>query len=1108
MPAAAAKKRKSPPASPRTLEESTVDFVLGHPQFARELAATAKAIRAIAARAPNEATIASNFELKLYGLIKQRLHIEFEPVKEEAIATRRHVAKGRIDARIGALVIEYKQAAKLEKPKDRASASSQLGNYLDSLPPEQRHGAVGVLTDGRVIQFVSHQDDGTRIASAFEDLSGDHLLRLVRGVLSLDKKALTPENLIAGFCQGDPSPATQLALALYRALESHATGRSHMLFREWQAIFKLAHDDKSKQAAIDERRQALAQALDIRLGKGDNETEYRALYAIQTCYAIIVKAIAYKVLSGIRFNHSDVAFADLANGSGDVLRAHLERLESGDIFRSQGFGNLLEGDFFAWYCTPEQWDDGIAAAVRTVFAVLSEYEDHHMFDGGQVQDLFKDLYMAIIPDKVRHSLGEFYTPAWLADQTILEALRGTPRKRAWTALDPCCGSGTFITSLIRHVLEDVADQPAAEQLQQVLARVKGVDLNPLAALTTRINYFVNLSHLIGPDDRFDVPIYLGDASYLPTRESVDGVDCLSYQIGTEQGPLHVRLPASAVADVAQFSQAMSKLEIHIANESVPAVVKQLRALVPAAELTAGVRADIQALAERLVELQKKQWNGIWARIVCNFLTTANLGRFDIIVGNPPWIDWKNLPEGYRDRIKGLCVSRRLFSGDRLVGGINLNICALIANVAAQNWLTPKGTLGFLMPENLIFQQSYEGFRDLYLDDGKRLYFQRFVDWTQAGHPFAPVQHSFLGFFIGRQPQDYAQGVPVIRYNKRANNAAQGIKPLRAYLHATRFSEVQHVFECVEALAVTTGGGSTAFTYADNPAQAQRFARVAGTCAYAGRDGISVYPQELFLLEVVEPKPRDGQVLLRNFQNEKARHRIGKDMTMLETQFLYPLVRGVDIERFHVADSGYVVPFPYDKGSRSPVPADELVERAPGLMKYLQKNKAHFKAQSDYNARIIGQKHGQEFYALPRVGQYSYAPHFLAFRHNTKWQAAVVSTLPVPWAGRARKRPVFQSHACTMSQRADGAFISQDEAHYLCAIFNAPVVADFIVKSSDARSYKIQPPINVPLFDPEHPRHRELVDLSRRAHDHHDDAQVMADIDAALDATYLALLAGD
>lgn len=1087
----------------QTLEESTREHVLGHKEFATELDALANDIRKIAEKAPNEATIATNFELKLYGKMMQRLEVEFSPIKEQSIETSRHVKKGRLDSRIGALVIEYKQKSKLDTPSGQAKAVSQIENYLEHLPEDARHGAVGVLTDGWRIKFISCDEDGSFTATAFENLAGAHLLRLIRGVLSLEKRALTPDNLIAGFCDGDPSPAKQLALALYNALAAHPTGRSNMLFREWKAIFRLAHDDRSKQKAIEERSSALAEALDISITKGDNETEYKVLYAIQTCYAIIVKAIAFKVLSSVRADASTASFAGLSEGTSETLRSHLDRLESGAIFRQEGFGNLLEGDFFAWYCTTEQWDHEIGAAVKQVFAILAEYENHHMFDGGLVQDLFKDLYMAIIPDKVRHSMGEFYTPPWLAEQTVLEALGPKPPKR-WTALDPCCGSGTFVTSLIRLVLEETKNRPNAYRLREVLARVKGIDLNPLAALTTRINYFVNLSHLISDDDEFDVPVYLGDASYVPKPKMVGNVQCLEYVINTEQGPLNLLLPKSAVNDVEIFSKTMTLLETHIINEDEAAVARELRGIIPDSDLTPKIKNELATLATNLVDLQRNKWNGIWARIISNFLTTANLGKFDVIVGNPPWIDWKNLPQGYRERIKQLCIDRRLFSGDGITGGINLNVCALISNVSAQNWLKGKGTIGFLMPENLIFQQSYEGFRSFYLDQNKRLYFQRFIDWNKAGKPFAPVGHRFLGFFVAKQLRDYGSGVPVIRYAKKPNSKAGNILPLKNYAHCQRFGDIAHIFDRTELVALTTGA-STAFSYADDMEEGRKFKRVAGQCPYLGREGVEIFPQELLLLQVDESKKiRKGNAYVRNYQSKRSKHKIAAGNFLIETAMLYPLVKGTDIERFHVNASEFVVPFPYDSGSRSPMPRDQLTKLAPNLMTYLNANRSSFEDQTNYNDKIIGEKHKNEFYALARVGLYTYGEYFVAFRDNTKWQAAVVSKLPVSWSSEG-KRPIFQNHAVSISQRHDGSFITKDEAHYICAIFNAPVVAQYILKSSDSRTFKIRPPVTVPKYDAKNKSHTELVALSKLGHIHYADRKKMASLDTELDIAYLKLL---
>lgn len=1088
-----------------TLKDSTVEHVMDHPEFEKELQQVAESIRKHSEIAPNEATLAANFELKLHSCMNSNLHVDFEPIREESIETVRHVKKGRIDSRIGTLVIEYKQKSKLTINTDQMDAVSQLKNYIVSLDPDFRGGAVGVVTDGWIIKFLSYQEDGSFSETAFEDLNGTHLLRLIRGILSSDKKALTPINLILGFCEGNPSPVSTLALNLYTALQDHPTGRSKMLFAEWQSIFKLAHDDQSKQKSIDERRKALAEALNITIKKGDNNTEYKALYAIQTAYAIIVKVIAFKVLSGIRFGHSTASFEGLATGSDNALRTHLDRLESGAIFRDEGFGNLLEGDFFAWYCTTEQWDDSISSSVKKVFSILSEYENHHMFDEGKVQDLFKDLYMAVMPDKVRHSLGEFYTPSWLAEHTIYEAIQHSDKSAEWTSLDPCCGSGTFITVLIRMVLNEVKLKPSKEQLKNVLDRVKGVDLNPLAALTTRINYFINLSHLISEDDEFDIPVYLGDASYVPQPEMVGDIECLTYEIGTEKGPLKILLPVSAISDVQQFSKTMTNLEVHIENENESAVFDELCSIIPKEDLTSGVSSEVLSLSHKLVDLQRNKWNGIWARIISNFLTTANLGKFDVIVGNPPWVDWKNLPQGYRERIKDLCISRRLFSGDGMTGGINLNICALIANVAAQNWLKTDGAVGFLMPENLIFQQSYEGFRNLHIDNDRRLYFQKFIDWTKSGHPFKPVQHRFLGYILSFDEQDYSCGVVVDKYIKKRNNKSDNIKPLDSYVNCLQFSDVSHVFDRDSLLALTVKDTNTSFSYASDIKEGMAFKFVAGECSYKGREGVEVYPQELFLLTVDESKPiKKERVYVNNYQNKKSKYKISAGTFLLETEYLYPLVKGVNIERFHLSQSDFIVPFPYDHMSRSPIPNERLTRDAPNIMKYFNGNRSHFDAQTSYNDRIIGEKHNKEFYALARVGEYSYGDYFVAFRDNTKWQAAVVSKLPVPWS-KDLKRPVFQNHAVTISQCEGGSFISEDEAHYICAIFNAPIVNQFLMNSSDTRSFKIRPPINIPFFDPGNAMHIILVKLSRKAHKLYANETAMSIIDDELDDAYISML---
>lgn len=68
-------------------------------------------------KAENEASIVSIFELELFSFINNILGLKYYPEKEKMVNTERHISKGRIDSKIGALVIEFKHTSKLIKSR-------------------------------------------------------------------------------------------------------------------------------------------------------------------------------------------------------------------------------------------------------------------------------------------------------------------------------------------------------------------------------------------------------------------------------------------------------------------------------------------------------------------------------------------------------------------------------------------------------------------------------------------------------------------------------------------------------------------------------------------------------------------------------------------------------------------------------------------------------------------------------------------------------------------------------------------------------------------------------------------------------------------------------
>ena len=71
--------------------------------------------------------------------------------------------------------------------------------------------------------------------------------------------------------------------------------------------------------------------------------------------------------------------------------------------------NLLEGDFFSWYSAKEQWDTDLWETIIKIITCIDEYSTFSFEIIYEPVDIFKDLYMSIIPKTVRHSMGEYFT---------------------------------------------------------------------------------------------------------------------------------------------------------------------------------------------------------------------------------------------------------------------------------------------------------------------------------------------------------------------------------------------------------------------------------------------------------------------------------------------------------------------------------------------------------------------------------------------------------------------------------------------------------------------------------------------------------------------------
>ena len=260
-------------------------------------------------------------------------------------------------------------------------------------------------------------------------------------------------------------------------------------------------------------------------------------------YSLIVKILTSELLSTSTNTTSSICEEITGTTTINDLYTVLTKIENGEYYKRYQISNFLECDFLSWYMNEQSRP--LADAIRTVAREFLELEPASaILLPGAKQDLLKEFYSSLVDEQIRHDLGEYYTPDWLAQHLLNEAsYDGDPNV---TILDPTCGSGTFLVeSIVR--LKDRCEQEGLsplQVLQKILLNVKGLDLNPLAVISARVNYILSIYDLVfdlGYD--IELPVYLADSINVPIEKTDKaGNKYLEYFLGTEVEDFTLEVP--------------------------------------------------------------------------------------------------------------------------------------------------------------------------------------------------------------------------------------------------------------------------------------------------------------------------------------------------------------------------------------------------------------------------------------------------------------------------------------------------------------------------------------------------------------------------------------
>lgn len=973
------------------------------------------------------------------------------------------------------VVIEFKGPGRFN---GRTSSPAFKEAMQDRLLPYIRRTAKAEHIDESDYIGIAIDDTHLAFAQVVEgQISHDGLLPITLKTFGLviqacrtsHRRAITASNLIEDFGH-ESSRGIRLMRAMADALAAAKARRTgtkvRMLFEEWRTLYgQVADLSKEQLTAINGT---------LRFAQATNRTEVsERLFVVHTFNSLLIKLLAAQITAAHGLASGRTFAADLVTIEDDteLLRRIREDIEHGGFFEATGIHGFVEEAIFSWYldaATNAHHRASLGGAIRDILTELSLYRTDKL---DHTRDVLRDFYQDLVPDVLRKSLGEFYTPDWLVRYAVNQL-----HVRNWLetrAIDPTCGSGSFLVEVIRRKRSAALKRnlTPSETVRMVIDTVWGFDLNPLAVQASRTNFLMAIADLLKaePGQQIEIPVLLADAVYSPARLPDADEDLVEYHVGSENADLKILLPSALAFDRTLLDRVFEVMGEFVDGDA--AFARCAKSLV-----SRGILNDEQLQRwtdplkwtyDQVLRLHRQSWNGIWFRIVRNYFRSANAGRFDVIVGNPPWIRWSKLPDAYRERAKPTCEQYNIFSETPHHGGNELDISGMITYTTADKWLRRNGKLSFVLTQTHFQSPSSQGFRRFRIDDHDRLN-PLAIDDMKALKPFkeAANKTSVAVFRKTTTPPKYP--VPYRVWTPASGHPR--LIPSHLALPDVMRRTTRH---SLEATPVEAEGSPWAVLGLG------RFAALSSITGRSewvhGRKGVTTDLNGLYFVNVTATNRRTGLVKVQT-RPEAGKRDIGPPRIFwVEPTLLFPLLKGAaDFDTCFMHPTHGLFAF-VPNGGISREAYDSARTR---VNTHCPKTRAYFRAyETSLRERSTWMKRmpNAPFYAVYNVGEYTFAPYKVVWAEQSRvFKAAVAANAKVPLVG---PRPFVPDHKIFFVD-----FNEPEPAYFLCGLLLAPLVREFV----ESHNISIQvgdifKHMSLPPFDPSRCQHTQLATLTKEAH---------------------------
>ncbi|MEV4001928.1 N-6 DNA methylase [Actinomadura sp. NPDC049753] len=924
----------------------------------------------------------------------------------------------RIDIEVGFTVIEVKKD--LRSTAVVADAQRQLAGYVDSRSRHTGQRYVGILTDGTDWRAY-HLRAGELVETT------RHALRPSRP----DLVALLTwlEGVLATRTNVPPTP---------REIEAQL-GASSSGYALDRAALAAMYADHGQAPTVQIKRELWAKLL--RSALGTQFTDDDELFLEHTLLVNSAEIIAHLVLG---LDVTDIQPATLLGGHRFTL--------------AQLYG-VVEEDFFDWVIEIPGGESFIRSLARRLARFDWSNVDH---------DVLKVFYESVIGTDTRKRLGEYYTPDWLAEQVVEQAVTD-PRHQS--VVDPACGSGTFLFHAVRRNLAaaEQADVPLGQALAELTDRVLGIDLHPVAVALARVTYLLAIGRDRLTDQRrgpITVPVYLGDSIQWTQRVDLfsEGNLLISAGVGNRMYEDELRFPDHLLADAGAFDRLISELADLATKNRTPGSIPRLTALFKRLAIPEADQPAITDSFRTLCELHDEGRDHIWSYYIRNLVRpvwlsrTAN--RVDVLVGNPPWLSYRYMPAEMQKIFRQMSQDRGLWHGNTVATQQDLS--GLFVARAVQQYLKTGGTFAFVLPNAVLDRGYFAGFRAGHYPDPSEVTTVAFTeswDLRRIRPHFFPRGGAVV---LGRRSST-AQRLPVETQRWTGKLPRGSLTWAEATVHLSRHPARLVVHDV------------------DDEAPSPYGARFA--------NGATIFPRLLFFVRPQPSSPLGYGAGRRAVQSQRSstEKKPWKDLPdlseVVETEFIRPVLLGESVLPYRVLPPREAV-LPL-AGTEILHSDHDRLDLYPGLSRWWRSAEQLWNEnRSSDRLSLLDQLDFRRKLSVQLPG----TPLRLVYGKAGMHVAAALVDNPTAVIDH-------KLYWATVTSRAEGM--------YLCAILNSPALTDAVrplmsygkdERDIDKHLWKLP----IPLYNPDNPVHQRLADLGQT------EADLINELDLDTSGNFVAL----